>query len=148
MAAATVPCTFCGALNHVDLARIAQRPKCGKCSRLLLLDRPLRLHDNDFDRVINDAEVPVVVDFYADWCAPCKAMAPVIDEFAHERVGQLLVAKLDTDRNPAISMRFNIRGIPTLIVFERGRETKRQTGAIGRAQLDALIDRRSSQAAG
>ena len=148
MPTATVPCTFCSALNHVDLARIAQRPKCGKCSRLILLDRPLRLHDNDFDRVINDAAVPVLVDFYADWCAPCKAMAPLIDEFAHEHVGQLLVAKIDTDRNPATSMRYAIRGIPTLILFERGREAKRQTGAVGRTQLQNLVDRRSSQAAG
>jgi thioredoxin 2 len=148
MPKATVPCTFCSALNHVDLARIAQRPKCGKCSRLILLDRPLRLNDNDFDRVLSDAEIPVLVDFYADWCAPCKVMAPIIDEYAHEHVGQVLVAKLDTDRNPATSMRFSIRGIPTLIVFEGGRETKRQTGAVGRAQLESLLQRRSGQATG
>jgi thioredoxin 2 len=148
MPKATVPCTFCSALNHVDLARIAQRPKCGKCSRLILLDRPLRLNDNDFDRVLSDAEIPVLVDFYADWCAPCKVMAPIIDEYAHEHVGQVLVAKLDTDRNPATSMRFSIRGIPTLILFEGGRETKRQTGAVGRAQLESLLQRRSGQATG
>lgn len=148
MPKATVPCTFCSALNHVDLARIAQRPKCGKCSRLILLDRPLRLNDNDFDRVLIDAEIPVLVDFYADWCAPCKVMAPIIDEYAHEHVGQVLVAKLDTDRNPATSMRFSIRGIPTLIVFEGGRETKRQTGAVGRAQLESLLLWRSGQATG
>lgn len=148
MPKATVPCTFCSALNHLDLARIAQRPKCGKCSRQILLDRPLRLNDNDFERVISDAEVPVLVDFYADWCAPCKVMAPIIDEFAHEHVGQVLVAKFDTDRNPAMSMRFGIRGIPTLIVFEQGRETRRQTGAVGRAQLESLLQWRSGQAAG
>lgn len=148
MPKATVPCTFCSALNHVDLARIAQRPKCGKCSRLILLDRPLRLNDNDFDRVLSDAQIPVLVDFYADWCAPCKMMAPIIDEFAHEHVGQVLVAKLDTDRNPATSMRFAIRGIPTLIVFELGRETKRLTGAVGRAQLESLLPWRSGQATG
>lgn len=148
MPKATVPCTFCSALNHVDLARIAQRPKCGKCSRLILLDRPLRLNDNDFDRVLSDAEIPVLVDFYADWCAPCKVMAPIIDEYAHEHVGQVLVAKLDTDRNPATALRFSIRGIPTLIVFEGGRETKRQTGAVGRAQLESLLQRRSGQATG
>jgi thioredoxin 2 len=148
MPTATVPCTFCSALNHVDLARIAQRPKCGKCSRQLLLDRPLRLNDHDFDRVVKDAGIPMLVDFYADWCAPCKAMSPAIDEFAHEHVGQVLVAKLDTDRNPATSMRFQVRGIPTLIVFEHGRETRRQTGAVGRAQLEQLVHPRSNQAAG
>jgi thioredoxin 2 len=140
MATATVPCTFCGALNHVDLARIAQRPKCGKCSRQLLLDRPLRLSDHDFDRIIADASVPVLVDFYADWCAPCKAMAPAIDEYAHEHPGQVLVGKLDTDRNPRTATRFGIHGVPTLIVFENGQETKRQTGAIGRGQLERFVN--------
>jgi thioredoxin 2 len=146
MPTATVPCTFCGALNHVDLARLAQRPKCGKCSRLMLLDRPLRLNDAQFDRVIADAEVSVLVDFYADWCGPCKAMAPIIDEYAHEHVGQVLVAKLDTDRNPNTATRFNIRGIPTLIVFTQGRETKRHTGAVGRGQLEKLVDLHSAAA--
>ncbi|HEY0811065.1 MAG TPA: thioredoxin [Longimicrobiales bacterium] len=145
---ATVPCTFCGALNQLDLARIAQRPKCGKCSRLILLDRPVKLGDSQFDRVIADAQVPVLVDFYADWCAPCQAMAPAIDEFAHEHPGQVLVGKLDTDRNPEISARFNIRGIPTLIVFNQGRELRRQTGALGRAQLERFVDLGSNRAAG
>lgn len=144
---ATVPCTFCGALNQLDLARIAQRPKCGKCSRLILLDRPVKLGDSQFDRVIADAQVPVLVDFYADWCAPCLAMAPAIDEFAHEHPGQVLVGKLDTDRNPEISARFNIRGIPTLIVFNQGRELRRQTGALGRAQLERFVDLGSSNRA-
>ena len=148
MPTATVPCTFCRALNHIDLSRLAQRPKCGKCSRLLLLDRPVKLNDNQFDRVIADAQIPVLVDFYADWCAPCKAMAPAIDELAHEHPGRVLVAKLDTDNNPQVSARFQIRGIPTLIVFEHGREVRRQTGAIGRAQLEQLVDLHRSQAAG
>ena len=138
----TVPCTFCSALNHVDLTRVAHRPKCGKCSRPILLDRPLRVTDGNIDRIINDADVPVVIDFYADWCAPCKAMGPVIDEVAHENPGRLLMAKLDTDQNPQAALRFNIRGIPTLIVFENGRESKRQTGAIGRQQLERLLDLR------
>lgn len=81
----------------------------------------------------------MLVDFYADWCGPCKVMAPVIEELAHERVGQILVAKLDTDTNPATAARFKIRGIPTLIVFQRGQEVKRETGAIGRKQLEALL---------
>jgi thioredoxin 2 len=138
----TVPCTFCSALNHVDLTRVAHRPKCGKCGRPILLDRPLRITDENIDRIVADADVPLVIDFYADWCAPCKVMAPVIDEVAHENPGRVLVAKLDTDRNPAAAQRFNIRGIPTLIVFENGHETKRQTGAVGRQQIERLLDLR------
>ena len=147
-ATATVPCTFCSALNRVDLARIIDRPKCGKCSRPILLDRPLRLRDNDFDRVVADAPIPLLVDFYADWCAPCKIMGPAIDELAHEHQGKVLVAKLDTDRNPAVSARFNIRSIPTLIVFEAGREAKRQTGALPRRQIEELVNLPHGQATG
>jgi thioredoxin 2 len=132
----------------VDLSRIAQRPKCGKCSRRLLLDRTVKLNDTQFERVLADAQIPMLVDFYADWCAPCKAMAPAIDEFAHEHPGMVLVAKVDIDRNPDTAARFNIRGVPTLIVFRNGRETRRQTGAIGRAQLAQLVDLHSTQAAG
>ncbi|HWV57758.1 MAG TPA: thioredoxin domain-containing protein, partial [Longimicrobiales bacterium] len=78
---------------------MSDRPKCGECGRPILLDRPIRLTDENFDRVIAQAQVPVVVDFYADWCGPCKAMAPVLDDFAHSRAGEVLVGKLDTDRN-------------------------------------------------
>ena len=96
MSTATVPCTFCATLNRVNLERIGDKPKCGHCGRPILLDRPMRLTDETFDRVIGDAGVDVLVDFYADWCAPCKVMAPALDEVAYEHQGRVLVAKLDT----------------------------------------------------
>lgn len=136
---ATVRCPFCGKLNRVDLTRADDRPKCGECARPLLLDRPVAVSDTDFDRVIADAEVPVLVDFYADWCGPCKTMAPHLDDLARSRRGEVLVAKLDTDRNPQTAQRFGIRGIPTLIVFRNGQEVARETGAIPRPRLDALV---------
>lgn len=136
---ATVACVFCDTLNRVDLSRIDDRPKCGECGKPILLDRPIRVTDNDLERVVAETTVPVVVDFYADWCAPCKAMAPVLDEFARDRRGEVLVGKLDTDRNPTMAVRYGIRGIPTLIVFREGREVARQTGAIPRQRLDALL---------
>jgi thioredoxin 2 len=136
---ATVPCPFCGTLNRVDLARLADRPKCGECGRPILLDRPIKLPGESLDRVVADAEVPVLVDFYADWCAPCKMMAPVLDEVARERAGNLLVGKLDTDRSPAVSERFGIRGIPTLILFRGGKEVARQTGAMPKAKLEEWL---------
>jgi thioredoxin 2 len=136
---ATVPCPFCTTLNRVDLGRLADQPKCGECGRPILLDRPLAVGDAAFDRVIGDTEVPVVVDCYADWCGPCKMMAPLLDDLAHDRQGDLLVTKLDTDRNQATARRFDIRSIPTLLIFSGGREVGRQTGAVPRAQLDALV---------
>jgi thioredoxin len=81
----------------------------------------------------------VLVDFYADWCGPCKIMAPLLDDFARQHRGEVVVLKLDTDRNPVTAQRFTIRGIPTLIGFVGGREVARETGAVPRARLDALM---------
>jgi thioredoxin 2 len=136
----TVACPHCGRLNRVDLARAGNGPKCGQCARPIPLDRPVHLRDADFDRVVADAQVPVVVDFYADWCGPCKMMAPVLDEVARARMGQVLVAKLDTDRNPRTAQKFGIASIPTLIVFKGGREAGRRLGAMPRQQLEAMVD--------
>lgn len=136
---ATVACPFCGKLNRVRMDRVQDRPKCGECSRPLLLDRPIQVTDAAFDRVIADAEVPVLVDFYADWCQPCKIMAPMLDDIARERMGELIVLKLNTDLNQSTSMRFAIRGIPTLVLFRGGREVAREVGAVPRAKLAALL---------
>ena len=135
---ATVACPFCSTLNRVDLARLADRPRCGECKRPILLDRPIAVTDATFERVTTDTDVPVVVDCYADWCGPCKVMAPVLDDFARDRQGEVLVLKLDTDRNPLTTHRFGIRAIPTLLVFRQGQEVGRQTGVIPRQRLEAL----------
>jgi thioredoxin 2 len=137
---AVVRCPFCATLNRVDLARVEHHPKCAECGKPILLDRPTAISDADLDRVVQESEVPVVVDFYADWCQPCKIMAPILDELARERRGHALVMKLDTDRNPAATKRFNVRGIPTLIVFRDGREVGREVGAVPRERLRALLD--------
>lgn len=137
---ATVACGACGRLNRVDLSRAAQGPKCGACGRPIALDRPLHLTDASFDRVLADAPVPVVVDFYADWCGPCKVMAPTFEQMAGQRAGTVLFAKVDTDRNPRVSQRFGIASIPTLIAFRGGAEVARRMGALPRPQLDALVD--------
>src|SRR3954465_3849133 len=137
----TVACPFCGRLNRVDLARAADRPKCGECSRPILLDRPVSLSDADFDRVIADAQVPVLVDFYADWCGPCKMVAPIMDELARSRLGSVLVAKLDTDRNQQTAQRFQIAPSPAVMVFKGGAPVARQVGALPRPGYEALIDK-------
>lgn len=137
---ATVACPMCGQLNRVDLARIADGPKCGSCGKPMRLDRPMPVSDQNLERVVQDADVPVVVDFYADWCGPCKMMAPIFDELARERAGEVLFAKLDTDRNPTMAAKYGIRGIPTLIVFQNGREATRQVGALPKPALAKIID--------
>ena len=126
-------------MNRVDVSRAEDRPKCGSCSRPILLDRPVKVTDEDFDRLVRDADVPVLVDFHADWCGPCKMMAPLLDDLARERAGEILVAKLDTDANPATSQRFGIRSIPTLIAFRAGEEVRRAVGAIAAPEIEALI---------
>jgi len=137
---ATVACPFCETLNRIDLSRIGQRPKCGKCGKPILLDRPIAVSDATFERVTTDTTVPVLVDFYADWCGPCKTMAPLLDDVARRRVGEVLIAKLNTDRNPATGMRFGIRGIPTIILFREGKEIARRVGAVPPTDLEALVN--------
>ncbi len=136
---ATLRCPFCLKLNRVDVARADDRPKCGECGRPFLLDRPVKISGDDLERIVAESEVPVLVDFYADWCGPCKVMAPVLDEFASDHRGAMLVGKLDTDSAPTVSAKYGIRGIPTLILFNGGRELARQSGAMPRAGLDELV---------
>ena len=137
----TIRCQFCETWNRVDATRAADRPKCGKCGKPMLLDRPVPLNDETFAKTINESDVPVLVDFYADWCAPCKMMAPYVDEIAREKQGVALVAKLDTDRAQQTSTQFNIRSIPTSIVFKRGKEVARQTGAVPKKMLEEMLAR-------
>ncbi|HJS43794.1 MAG TPA: thioredoxin [Gemmatimonadales bacterium] len=136
---ATVPCPICSTVNRVDLTKVDKGPKCGECGRPILLDRPIAVSDSAFDQVTTHTTVPVVVDFYADWCGPCKMMAPILDEVARRRQGELLVTKLDTDRNPQTGQRFGVRGIPTLIVFREGKEVARKVGAVPPGELDAFL---------
>jgi len=124
----TLRCAFCSTLNQVDLTRAADRPRCGECSKPMLLDRPVKVAQDDFDRTVLQSDAPVLVDFYADWCAPCKMVAPLVDEIAHEHIGKMLVVKVDTDRAPDIAMKYGIRSIPTLIVFQEGDEVERSMG--------------------
>ena len=135
----TVRCQFCATWNRIDAARAADRPKCGKCGTPILLDRPVKLDSESFHRTVQETDIPVLVDFYADWCGPCKMMAPFVDQLAAEYQGRALVAKLDTDRAQAISQGFQVRGIPTTIVFEGGKETKRRVGAVPIAALRELL---------
>lgn len=137
---AIVPCSTCGTLNRIDLARTDAAPVCGSCKSPIALDIPIVLTDATFDKVVANSAVPIIVDFYADWCGPCKAMAPVFADLAKRQRAKALVAKVDTDRNPIIAQRFSIRSIPTLTVLRNGKEVARQVGAVPLAALERLLE--------
>lgn len=137
---AVVPCSACGQLNRVDLHRADQRPTCGACAAALVLEEPIPADDATLEQILREAKVPVIVDFYADWCAPCRMMAPAFAELAKRQAGQALVVKLDTDRSPTMAIRYAIRGIPTVIAFREGREVARQVGVMPLARLQQLLD--------
>lgn len=105
----------------------------------MLLDRPVKVAQDDFEATVLGADAPVLVDFYADWCAPCKMVAPLIDEIAHQQAGKMLVVKVDTDHAPDVAMRYEIRSIPTLIVFRDGEEVERSLG-FEPERVRALVD--------
>ena len=135
----TLRCQFCETWNRIDASRAADKPKCGKCGKPMLLDRPIKLDDETFQRTLAEAEIPVLVDFYADWCGPCKMMAPFVDELAAKYVGRALVAKLDTDHAQRAAAPFGIRGIPTTIVFRDGKPVAQKAGAMPLAGLEELL---------
>lgn len=130
-----IACPHCLTLNRVPDDRLAQDPVCGQCKQTLLPDHPVELTDANFERVISKTELPVLVDFWADWCGPCKAMAPQFAQAARQLKGRVLFAKVDTDANPHTANRFGIRSIPTLILLQGGREMKRQAGAMQASQI-------------
>lgn len=135
----TVRCQFCNTWNRIDASKVTAGPKCGKCAKPILLERPIALDDETFTRTINESEVPVAVDFYADWCGPCRMMAPAVDALAAHLQGKALVGKLNTDHSARTASEFNIRGIPTTIVFRGGKEVARQSGALPLEGLKQLV---------
>ena len=130
-----VICPHCETTNRVPSARLSDRPSCGRCRGKLFPGRPVVLTAGNFEKHISRSDIPTLVDFWAAWCGPCKAMAPAFEQAAAELEPRVRLAKIDTEREEALAARFQIRSIPTLVFFRGGRETARQSGALPLAAI-------------
>ena len=135
-----VVCPHCNTVNRVARDRLEDGAKCGQCKRALFSGHPVELTQTNFERHVTAGDIPVVVDFWAPWCGPCRMMAPAYEQAAARLEPRVRLAKLDTEAEPGIATRFGIRGIPTLIAFAGGREITRQSGALDLANLLGWIE--------
>lgn len=136
-----VPCASCSKMNRLPAARANDSAKCAACKAPLLpLTRPVALASvADFDELVHDAPVPVLVDFWAAWCGPCRVVAPELEKLAKARSTRLVVAKVDTEAVPALAARFGIQSIPTMVLFRGGKEAARVSGAMSAGALASQL---------
>ena len=133
-----IVCAHCGATNRLPADRLGDDPTCGRCHQALLTGAPIELDDRSFDAFVQKSSLPVLVDFWAPWCGPCRQMAPQFDAAARQLKGRALLVKVNSDDSPETSARFGIRSIPTLVRLQGGAEQRRQSGALPAAQIVAL----------
>lgn len=132
-------CPHCHAINRVPAARVHDAARCGKCRQPLFDGHPVELTQADFSKHVQHSDIPVVVDFWAPWCGPCRIMAPIFEKAAAQLAPRAQLAKLNTESEQAVAAQYGIRSIPTLIVFKQGREIARQAGAMDLGSLTRWI---------
>jgi thioredoxin 2 len=134
-------CWNCGTKNRIPRARLKDDPKCGKCKASVFPDHPVAATDDTWKQEVEDSPIPVLVDFWAEWCGPCRAVAPALEKIAQERKSKLKVVKLNVDQNPRIASMHGVQSIPTLLLQRGPLYLDRVAGALPKEQLDAWIDR-------
>ena len=138
----TRKCSRCGAENRIPARHLAHAGKCGSCkAELPPAADPIEVDADEFDRIVSESPVPVLVDFWADWCMPCRMAAPEVKHVAHDLAGRAVVLKVDTERSPQLAARYNVRGIPNFAVFRGGKLVHQQAGLVNRDVMRGWLER-------
>jgi thioredoxin 2 len=134
-------CSECSATNRILTTRVSDDPQCGRCHQKIFPRQAVKVTDASWKQDVDESPIPVLVDFWAPWCGPCRMVGPILDQIAREKGGQLKIAKLNVDENPQAAARFNVQAIPTMILLRGGQVIEQLRGALPKPALEARLAR-------